>query len=232
MKKLSIIVALFGSLVMAGCGGTKREPSIAYMPDMAYSRAYETYAQRDSEVFTTNAAYAGDLIFYNNMPVPGTVARGQEMLFHIPKDAPGDSTNYIASRAVPNPITTLSAPDSTEAERLYLIQCAICHGTALDGNGPLFASGKFTSKPATLAGDPKYEAMPEGQMFYSVTYGKNMMGAYGPQLNTKQRWMVIHYIKSQQAKKKAGANATGASSPAAGTTNTGAGKDTTAAATK
>jgi hypothetical protein len=39
--------------------------------------------------------------------------------------------------------------------------------------------------------------MPEGQMFYSVTYGKNMMGPYASQLSRKQRWMVIRYIKEQ-----------------------------------
>jgi hypothetical protein len=40
--------------------------------------------------------------------------------------------------------------------------------------------------------------MPEGTMFHSVTYGKGMMGSYASQLTTKQRWMVIHYIKEKQ----------------------------------
>jgi hypothetical protein len=35
-------------------------------------------------------------------------------------------------------------------------------------------------------------------MFYSVTYGKNAMGSYASQLSTKQRWMIIHYIKEKQ----------------------------------
>jgi len=46
--------------------------------------------------------------------------------------------------------------------------------------------------------------MPEGQMYYSVTYGKNKMGSYASQLNTEQRWMVIAYIKSKQAAAKGG----------------------------
>jgi hypothetical protein len=41
--------------------------------------------------------------------------------------------------------------------------------------------------------------MPDGQMFYSVTYGKNAMGSYASQLTTKQRWMVIHFVKGKQA---------------------------------
>ena len=42
------------------------------------------------------------------------------------------------------------------------------------------------------------KAMPEGTMFHSVTYGKGQMGSYASQLNTKQRWKVIAYIKSKQ----------------------------------
>jgi hypothetical protein len=53
-------------------------------------------------------------------------------------------------------------------------------------------------------GDLKYESMPEGQMFYSVTYGKNKMGSYASQLDARQRWMVIQFIKSRQAASKTG----------------------------
>ena len=49
--------------------------------------------------------------------------------------------------------------------------------------------------------------MPDGQMFYSVTYGKNKMGSYASQLDSRQRWMVIDYIKSKQAGAKGSAAA-------------------------
>jgi len=106
------------------------------------------------------------------------------------------------------PLPPLSDVQSKEAERLYLINCAICHGTKLDGNGPLYkgGDGPYPAKPATLVGDAKYEAMPEGQMYYSVTYGRNLMGSYASQLATHERWMVIAYIKNKQ--KPAGAVAT------------------------
>ena len=112
------------------------------------------------------------------MPVPGTVKRGELFPFDMPKDAAGDSTNYVASKAVKNPLPALDAASMKEAERLYLINCGICHGTKLDGNGPLYkgGDGPFPAKPATLVGDAKYEVMPEGQMFYSVTYGKEYDG--------------------------------------------------------
>jgi mono/diheme cytochrome c family protein len=111
---------------------------------------------------------------------------------------------YNASAAVPNPVQFLSEEEMTEAKRLYLVNCGICHGTKLDGNGPLWkdGNGPYPAKPATLKGDAKYEEMTEGMMFYSVTYGRNLMGSYASQLTPKQRWNIIHYIKVQQGKKE------------------------------
>ena len=85
-----------------------------------------------------------------------------------------------------------------------LINCGICHGAKLDGNGPLYkdGNGPYAAKPATLVGDAKYEAMPDGQMYYSIAYGKNLMGSYASQLSRDQRWMVIHYIRAKQGKGK------------------------------
>jgi hypothetical protein len=199
MNKLTIIAILSTAAVIISCSDVKRKPGNVYMPDMANSRAYETYADH------SNLADKG--INYNNRPVSGTMARGEEMPFHIAKDAQGDTTNYTASKLVKNPIETLNEAEYKESERLYLINCGICHGTKLDGNGPLYkdGNGPFAARPAILVGNAKYEAMPEGQMFYSVTYGKTLMGSYASQLSRKQRWMVIKYIKMTQAKAKAAA---------------------------
>jgi mono/diheme cytochrome c family protein len=126
---------------------------------------------------------------------------------HIEQDAIGDTSNYYASRQMPNPVQSLTDAQLKETERLYLINCGICHGAKLDGNGPLWnnGDGPYPSKPATLVGDAKYESMPEGQMFYSLTFGKNLMGSYASQLSAKQRWEVIHYIKVKQGKIKTAA---------------------------
>ena len=199
MKKFyTILLSVFGMTAFVACSDeVKRNPNDVYMPDMAYSRAYETYSDH------SNLKDSG--INYTNMPVEGTIARGEEMPFHVAKDKQGDTTSYTASKLVKSPIDSLSKNDLVEAERLYLINCGICHGPKLDGNGPLYKGGEgpYPAKPATLVGDKKYEAMPVGQMYYSVTYGKNLMGSYASQLNRKQRWQVIAYIKQKQAEGKA-----------------------------
>ncbi len=185
-------------VVLTSCGDdVRRDPGRIYMPDMSYSRAYETYSVTQEQ----REALLKKGIHYSNIPVPGTMKRGALLPFDITKDVAGDSTNYVASKAVKNPLTGLDKATMVEAERLYLVNCGICHGTKLDGNGPLYrgGDGPFPAKPATLVGDAKYESMPEGQMYYSATYGKNKMGSYASQLDTRQRWMVIAYVKSKQA---------------------------------
>lgn len=205
MKKLSIIsVFIVAIAALYSCDEIKRKPGTVYMPDMSYSRAYETYADH------SNLKEKG--INYNTQPVAGTVNRGEELPYHLPNDSAG----YAQSAAVKNPIASLTADETIEAERLYLINCGICHGTKLDGNGPLYNGGKgaYPVQPAVLVGNAKYETMTEGTMYHSVQYGKNLMGSYASQLSRKQRWMIIRYIKDKQAEGKGGA------APAADTTAT------------
>ena len=190
MKKFLIIAGIISTgIALSSCGGVRREPGRVYMPDMAYSRAYETYA--------STQALKDANINYTAKPVEGTIARGDM----FPYTLKNDSAGYAQSATVKNPLDS-AAIDKTEAERLYLVNCGICHGAKLDGNGPLWkgGDGPFPNAPRNFVGDPVMLKMPEGTMFHSVTYGKNTMGSYASQLSTKQRWMVISYIKAKQAK--------------------------------
>jgi mono/diheme cytochrome c family protein len=206
MKIIVILSAIVSTVILfISCSDIKRDPGWVYMPDMAYSRAFETYSVTEAQ--RTDLEKQG--IYYSNTPVPGTIKRGELFPFLLTKDKDGDSTNYVASKQIINPLPTLDTVQKIESERLFLVNCAICHGQKLDANGPLYNEGKgpFPVRPAMLVGDPKYTAMPEGQMFYSMTYGKNKMGSYASQLDTRQRWMLIDYIKSKQAAAKSSAGA-------------------------
>jgi mono/diheme cytochrome c family protein len=189
MTKTILIIAgcvALGAFI-SGCSKVRRSPGRAYMPDMYYSRAYETYAS------TEKLREKG--INYNAMPVSGTIARGDTYVYPLKND----SASYIQSASITNPLPALNAKDNLEAARLYLINCAICHGDKLDGNGPLFkgGDGPYQAAPKNFMADDM-KAMTAGTMFHSVTYGKGQMGSYASQLNPQQRWMIIHYIKEKQ----------------------------------
>jgi hypothetical protein len=185
MNKIKSIVvaslALTAGLMSCDSGDMRRTPGHIYAPDMTYSRAYDAY--------TANPNFEDGQT--SRRPVAGTIARGHEMPDHL---VDGDTASYK------NHTTSLrfSEAELGEGKRLFNIYCGICHGTGLDGQGPLFSSGKFASMPANLK-DAKYLHMPAGQMYAAIKFGKNMMGSYAAQLDIKQRWMVIAYIKKVQS---------------------------------
>ena len=189
MKYTRIITIAVVATALFSCNKVRRSPGRAYMPDMYYSRAYETYAS------TENLQKKG--VNYTALPVTGTFARN-DMLFTYPYK--NDSTGYANSASVVNPLPPLDAKQYLESARLFLVNCGICHGEKLDGNGPLWnnGAGPFPSAPKNLL-SPDLKKMAEGTMFHSITYGKNAMGSYASQLTTEQRWMIIHYIKEKQA---------------------------------
>lgn len=137
MNKIkSIVLASVGvALTLASCdsGNLRRSPGHIYAPDMTYSRAYDAY--------TSNPKLGKDSLISRD-PIAGTRARGH--MYDYLKE--GDTNAYKT-------FTTsmrFDADELKEGGRLFNIYCAICHGQNLDGQGPLFASGKFASMPEIL----------------------------------------------------------------------------------
>ena len=196
MKKtrifLSLVIVVGLGALMNSCD-SKREPGKTYMPDMAYSRAYEAYTPNDLAKADIN---------YIPYPVEGTIRRGD--LFPYP--LPNDSNGYKMSATIKDPLPPLDKDQMKEAQRLFNINCAICHGAEMNAQGPLGTGGKVPAiANLTLA---QYVAMPEGTMFHSITYGKGNMGSYASQLTREQRWMVVQYVKAHQASLSGGGAAT------------------------
>ncbi|MEP7163178.1 MAG: cytochrome c [Ferruginibacter sp.] len=197
MKRLSYIIAILVTVIglITSCD-SKRQPGKIYMPDMAYSRAFESYAVHDSTKFTLDAAKkGGSMIYYDSKPVAGTIKRGE--LF--PYTLPNDSNGYKMSATVKNPLdSSLGKGDLAEAGRLFNINCAICHGAKAMADGPLATSGKIGGVANLASGEKSLLA--DGTMFHVITYGKNNMGSYASQLTRQQRWMIIKYIRTLQTK--------------------------------
>lgn len=187
MKRTSnilIAAALVSGALVSACnkGEHNRKPGRIYMPDMYESRAYEFYSERLSTL----------------KPVEGTVKRGELLPYHL------KAADTALANSVKNPLT-LTKVDLEEGKRLFNIYCGVCHGTKLDGNGPLYkdGSGPYVAAPANLVSGAK-AGFTEGRLFHVMTYGYNVMGSYASQLDKEQRWKIAAYIRSMQ---NGGANA-------------------------
>lgn len=184
MKKLQsilLIAAMGGMLAACNSGDVRRNPGKAYAMDMTYSRAYDAYS--------VNPVFADSMS--SRLPVPGTIARGHALPVYLQE---GDTNAYKA-------MTTslrFNEDELQEGARLYNIYCGVCHGAKIDGQGPLYTSGKFAAMPANLSGGANVN-MSVGQIYAAIKFGKGAMGSYASQLDEHQRWLVIAYIKQVQS---------------------------------
>ena len=63
------------------------------------------------------------------------------------------------------------------------------------------ADTKYPAQPKNLLMDDLLQAG-DGRIYFAIMYGLNMMGGYSDKLSYEERWQVIHYIRSLQAKSK------------------------------
>ena len=194
--------------LLASCGFDPKKPGRVYMPDMTYSNAFETYSP--STIPNAN----GDTMSARN-PVAMTIPRGwipmderirtneSFLMSYMAKNyfthdpAKWDEEYARAGATIKDPLA-YTTENKQAGQKLYAIHCINCHGAAGNGQGNLIVleDGKDGPFPAV---PPDYKqrlpTIKDGNIFYSVSYGKGMMGGYGYGLSVTERWQVIHYIK-------------------------------------
>jgi len=82
----------------------------------------------------------------------------------------------------------------------FNINCAICHGPGGAGDGIVKQYGLATV--VTLL-DDRIRNMSDGEIFNTITHGKNTMLAYGPNVTVNDRWAIIAYLRAVQRRQRA-----------------------------
>jgi len=80
-------------------------------------------------------------------------------------------------------------------QQRFNITCAMCHGASANGKGVTKQFGLTTV--ATLQ-DERIRKMADGEIFNTITNGKNTMMAYGPNIVVSDRWAIIAYLRALQ----------------------------------
>lgn len=94
-------------------------------------------------------------------------------------------------------------------ERLYKVNCAVCHGETAQGDGPMverLADAGYGGKPPALTTKGPIANKPDGEVYQITTNG--FAGAYGlPEdrfvmpafqklLEPEERWAIVAYLRS------------------------------------
>jgi mono/diheme cytochrome c family protein len=154
------------------------------------------------------------------LPVPGTVPIGYEMpkpqtiatlpvAVEMPENRPwlafSAGTDYYDTGKMGDRWGT-GLPVSVTPELLqrgrqrFNITCAMCHGATAAGNGITKQYGLATV--VTLQ-DERIRKMADGEIFNTITNGKNTMMAYGPNITVADRWAIIAYLRALQRSQNA-----------------------------
>lgn len=119
-------------------------------------------------------------------PVMGSVARGF-IPYAFKDDIQGAEQNLLNSLPATEENLKLG-------KKKYLTFCSPCHGDF--GKGDSRLKGQFPNGP-TIHSD-KVVNWSDGMLYHVITVGQNSMPGYEKQINNKERWAIVHYIRTLQ----------------------------------
>jgi len=178
------IIALFltGIIIIMSCDRNRRMRGYDFIPDMVYSRAYDTYSE--------NPNFKDSMTM--RVPVKGTVPMG----FTPFRYAIDTISRAKAGLELTNPFL----PDEENIARgklMYTTFCIGCHGELGKGDGQLFSSGLYPLKPREISAEPTAK-LNDGQIYHTITLGFGSMGAHGAQIKSDDRWKLVLYVRELQ----------------------------------
>jgi len=184
---LAFVVVLLLS-VMGFRGMKSTRPPIEMFPDMDHQGKYKP--QAESKFFADARA---------DRPIPvGTVPHGRTSDAD-PDFLRADDVHYAGKNANGSFVRGFPIPVTDElihrGQNRYAIYCYPCHGALGDGNGITKSYG-MVATPSYH--DDRLRTMPEGEIFNTITHGKNTMFPYADKLSPDDRWAVVAYVRALQ----------------------------------
>jgi mono/diheme cytochrome c family protein len=99
-----------------------------------------------------------------------------------------------AAATIRNPVP--ATPASIERGKYFFeINCLVCHGATGLGDGPV--GQKFVDKAPVDLNDAYTQDQADGQIFFTLTRGRELMPFYRDALSPDERWDVINYIRHE-----------------------------------
>ena len=184
------VLAIVG--VLGFRGSHFRKPPLYIFPDME--------RQPKLRPQTVNAFFDNGMS--SRLPVAGTVARSQpirvgEKLIYPWQDSPlttglvTGTTNFVELNPLPVTDELLQ-----RGQQVFNINCAACHSKVGDGNG---TPKRIGAMPVVgNLHDKRIVELADGELFNTISYGKNLMLGYAATLPIQDRWAAVAYLRALQ----------------------------------
>ena len=207
MKSLPLFCAslalVAASPSLAGCrGSTSKESPIVGIRNMYDQPKYDI--QEESGFFADHRAM--------RPLVEGVISREEDVDPRLAQGRLEDQSGYVLT--VPADIVTRMGGAAAMVARghaRYEVYCTPCHDGTGSGNGLVkkraIASGATAFVPPTFHQD-RIRHMPDGQLFATITNGKNNMPPYAMQIPVNDRWAIVSYVRALQIAQPKGSEVT------------------------
>jgi mono/diheme cytochrome c family protein len=218
LRGFLVIFVLCGIAIFAvfGLRGQKSTaPPTEVFPDMV--RQMKVRAQAPLGLFADGRGprlpVAGTVPIGYEMPQPKTTATPPAVTGETP-EAPEEAHTLVAfstgtdyfntgkmsdrwGTGIPVPVTRELIE---RGQQRFNITCAMCHGATAAGNGITKQYGLAT---VVSLQDERLRKMSDGEIFNTITNGKNTMMAYGPNILVADRWAIIAFLRALQRSQNA-----------------------------
>jgi mono/diheme cytochrome c family protein len=189
---LAVLLLALAIVSIAGFrGGLSRRPPLEIFADMKRQPKLRPEAP--------NSFFADRLS--SRVPVAGTVARSPAVRVDGRDIYPHEDASYNTGRVpgTTNFVETLPVPVTAQllarGQERYTVHCAVCHGAAGDGKGVI---AKYQMVGMANFHDKRLVGLPDGDLFNTITHGKNLMNPYGAQVDVADRWAIVAYVRALQ----------------------------------
>ena len=184
MRTVLLLLAflLLATLSVAGFRGmVSRRPPLEPIPDMV--RQPRIRPQAPSGFFEDGVGARA--------PVPGTVARGVPVPQEpIATGRAADGTNFVEVNPLP-----VTAEFIARGRERFEIYCQPCHGAQGDGKS---VSARLGLTAVANLHDARIVRMPDGEIYNTISRGKNLMASYAAVLEGSDRWATIAFLRALQ----------------------------------
>jgi mono/diheme cytochrome c family protein len=207
---ISLLMTIVAVAFLGFRGKKSADPPFELFPDMV--RQPKVRAQSPLGFFSDGRG--------SRMPIEGTVPIGyeppkaQSIATPAPAVPPGEprqhlafseGTDYYDTGKMGNRWGTGFPVDVTpelmrRGQERFNLTCVMCHGATAAGNGITKQYGLATV--VTLQ-DDRIRGMADGEIFNTITNGKNTMMPYGAIITVPDRWAIIAYLRALQRSQNA-----------------------------
>ena len=195
MRYFLLILGLIAVTVLALAGwrgDLSRRPPIEIFPDMV--RQPKLRPQTRNNFFPDQ--------FSSLVPVAGAIPRtpplavGAQLVYPW-QDSPVNTgritgtTNFLELNPLP-----VTGELLRRGQQRFNIHCAACHTQLGDGNP---VAKRIAAMPVVAnLHEKRIVGLPDGEIFNTISHGKNLMAGYAANIEVGDRWAIVAYLRALQ----------------------------------